>query len=80
MNHLVIGTLILIFFFVAGMLVMRKHAARIEATAKTVKDDMQKAADSVKSSAAMVNATANAVHTSVVKAATEIKDAIKNQQ
>jgi hypothetical protein len=76
MNHLLIATVILTVFFIAGMLVMRKHAARIEAAALDFKTQAQQASYSIKSDAMRVTATISAAHYGMTKAAADIKAAI----
>lgn len=65
-GEIVILLVIFAVIFVAGALVMRKHATRIEAAAKSVKADAEK-----------MQSHASAVQATVVKAATEIRAAIK---
>jgi hypothetical protein len=76
MNHLLIATAILTVFFIAGMLVMRKHAARIEAAALDFKTQAQRASDSIKSDATKVTAIVSSAHYGMVKASADIKAAI----
>lgn len=77
MSHLLLAVAVLALFFIAGMLVMRKHAARIEAAASAIEASTTKAAESVKTDVARVQATASNVSSTVAKAASDIKAAIK---
>lgn len=77
MSNLLIAVIVLAVFFIAGMLVMRKHAARIEAAALEFKTQAEQASYSIKSDAMRVAAAASAAHAGMVKAAADVKDALK---
>lgn len=77
MSHLLIAVIVLAVFFIAGMLVMRKHAARIEAAVLDFKTQAAQASYSIKSDAMKVQAAASVAHAGMVKAANDVKAAIK---
>lgn len=77
MSHLLIAIIVLAVFFIAGMLVMRKHAARIEAAALDFKTQAEQASYSIKSDAMKVQAAATAAHAGMMKAADDVKAAFK---
>ncbi len=77
MSHSLIAVIgVAILFFVAGLLVMRKHAARIEAAVVDLKSHAEQASYSIKSDAMKVTAAASAAQAGMAKAADDVKAAL----